>query len=78
MNEKPAEYHLRHRTPFTDTWSGPPDYARNCARGESRRRFDYHHFKDKAELIFEVVETRVRETKNLMLNLPLELGKAHS
>lgn len=35
----------------------------------------YHHFKDKAELIFEVVETRVRETKNLMLNLPLELGK---
>lgn len=36
----------------------------------------YHHFKDKAELIFEVVETRVRETKNLMLNLPLELGKS--
>jgi AcrR family transcriptional regulator len=36
----------------------------------------YHHFKDKAELIFEVVETRVRDTKNLMLNLPLELGKS--
>jgi AcrR family transcriptional regulator len=36
----------------------------------------YHHFKDKAELIFEVVATRVRETKNLMLNLPLELGKS--
>jgi AcrR family transcriptional regulator len=36
----------------------------------------YHHFKDKAELIFEVVETRVRETKNLMQNLPLELGKS--
>lgn len=35
----------------------------------------YHHFKDKAELIFEVVETRVRETKNLMKNLPLEVGK---
>lgn len=36
----------------------------------------YHHFKDKAELIFEVVETRVRETKNLMQNLPLEVGKS--
>jgi AcrR family transcriptional regulator len=35
----------------------------------------YHHFKDKAELIFEVVETRVRETKNVMQNLPLEVGK---
>jgi AcrR family transcriptional regulator len=35
----------------------------------------YHHFKDKAELIFEVIETRVRETKNLMQNLPLEVGK---
>jgi AcrR family transcriptional regulator len=35
----------------------------------------YHHFKDKAELIFEVVETRVRETRNLMQNLPLEIGK---
>lgn len=36
----------------------------------------YHHFKDKAELIFEVVETRVRETKNIMRNLPLEVGKS--
>ena len=36
----------------------------------------YHHFKDKAELIFEVVETRVRETKNIMQNLPLEVGKS--
>jgi AcrR family transcriptional regulator len=36
----------------------------------------YHYFKDKAELIFEVVETRVRETKNLMQNLPLQLGKS--
>lgn len=35
----------------------------------------YHHFKDKAELIFEVIETRVRETRNYMQNLPLEVGK---
>lgn len=34
----------------------------------------YHHFKDKAELIYEVVETRVRETKNIMQNLPLQVG----
>jgi AcrR family transcriptional regulator len=34
----------------------------------------YHHFKDKAELIHEVVETRVRETKNIMQNLPLQVG----
>ena len=34
----------------------------------------YHHFKDKAELIYEVVETRVSETKNLMQNLPLQVG----
>lgn len=36
----------------------------------------YHYFKDKAELIFEVIETRVRETKNYMQNLPLEVGKS--
>lgn len=36
----------------------------------------YHHFKDKAELIFEVIETRVRETKNHMQKLPLEVGKS--
>lgn len=36
----------------------------------------YHHFKDKAELIFEVVQTRVRETQNIMMNLPLEVGKS--
>ena len=36
----------------------------------------YHHFKDKAELIFEVVETRVRESKDIMQNLPLEVGKS--
>ena len=36
----------------------------------------YHHFKDKAKLIFEVVETRVRETKNIMQSLPLEVGKS--
>jgi AcrR family transcriptional regulator len=35
----------------------------------------YHHFRDKAELIFEVIETRVRETRNYMQNLPLEVGK---
>jgi len=35
----------------------------------------YHHFKDKAELIFEVVQNRVQEAKNLMQNLPLEIGK---
>jgi AcrR family transcriptional regulator len=35
----------------------------------------YHHFKDKVELIFEVIETRVRETRNYMQNLPLEVGK---
>ena len=35
----------------------------------------YHHFKDKAELIHEVVETRVRETKNIMQNLPLQVGR---
>ena len=34
----------------------------------------YHHFKDKAELIYEVVETRVREAKNIMQNLPLQVG----
>jgi len=36
----------------------------------------YHHFKDKAELIFEVISARVRETKNHMQNLPLEVGKS--
>ena len=35
----------------------------------------YHHFKDKAELIFEVILIRVRETKYVMQNLPLEVGK---
>ena len=35
----------------------------------------YHHFKDKAELIFEVILIRVRETKDVMQNLPLEVGK---
>lgn len=35
----------------------------------------YHHFKDKAELIFEVVQNRMQEAKNLMQNLPLEVGK---
>jgi AcrR family transcriptional regulator len=34
----------------------------------------YHHFKDKAELIFEAVQTRFGETKNLLQNLPLQVG----
>lgn len=34
----------------------------------------YHHFKDKADLIHEVVETRMRETINLLQNLPLQVG----
>ncbi len=34
----------------------------------------YHHFKDKAELIYEVVETRVRKAKDIMQNLPLQVG----
>ena len=34
----------------------------------------YHHFKDKAELIFSVVETRVSETRYLLQNLPLAVG----
>jgi len=36
----------------------------------------YHHFKDKAELIFEVIAARMRETKNYLQNLPLEVGKS--
>ncbi len=35
----------------------------------------YHHFKDKAELIFESILIRVGETKDVMQNLPLEVGK---
>jgi AcrR family transcriptional regulator len=34
----------------------------------------YHHFKDKAELIYEVVSERFNETKNLLQNLPLQVG----
>jgi AcrR family transcriptional regulator len=34
----------------------------------------YHHFKDKAELIYDVVETLVSETKDLLQNLPLRVG----
>lgn len=34
----------------------------------------YHHFKDKVELVHEAVERRVAETKNLLQNLPLQVG----
>ncbi len=34
----------------------------------------YHHFKDKAELIYSAVESRFSETKNLLQNLPLQVG----
>ncbi len=35
----------------------------------------YHHFKDKAELVFEVVQTMMVETKNVLQNFPLQVGK---
>lgn len=34
----------------------------------------YHHFKDKAELILEVVEQRVHDVRNVLQNLPLKVG----
>ncbi|MEN6621910.1 MAG: TetR/AcrR family transcriptional regulator [Smithella sp.] len=34
----------------------------------------YQHFKDKAELVFAVVEQRMNETKNLLDKLPLQVG----
>jgi len=34
----------------------------------------YHHFKDKAELILEVVEQRLHDTKNVLQTLPLRVG----
>jgi len=34
----------------------------------------YHHFKDKAELIYKVVELRVSEATNLLQKLPLQVG----
>lgn len=34
----------------------------------------YHHFKDKAELIHEVVEQRVHAVKNVLQHLPLKVG----
>jgi len=34
----------------------------------------YHHFKDKAELVFAVVEQRMHGAKNLLEKLPLQLG----
>jgi AcrR family transcriptional regulator len=34
----------------------------------------YHHFKDKAELIHEVVEQRMHDVKNVLQSLPLQVG----
>lgn len=34
----------------------------------------YHHFKDKAELIHEVVERRLYNARNVLQNLPLQVG----
>ena len=34
----------------------------------------YHHFKDKAELIHEVVEQRLHDAKNVLQTLPLRVG----
>jgi len=34
----------------------------------------YHHFKDKAELVFAVVEQCMHSTKNLLDKLPLQVG----
>ncbi len=34
----------------------------------------YHHFKDKAELVFAVVEQRMNDAKNLLDKLPLQVG----
>jgi AcrR family transcriptional regulator len=34
----------------------------------------YHHFKDKAELIYEVVEQLMLDAKNVLQNLPLQVG----
>ena len=34
----------------------------------------YHHFKDKAELMYEVVEQRMHDAKNVLQSLPLQVG----
>ena len=34
----------------------------------------YHHFKDKAELIYEVVEQLMLDAKNVLQSLPLQVG----
>jgi AcrR family transcriptional regulator len=34
----------------------------------------YHHFKDKAELIYEVVEQIMLDAKNVLQSLPLQVG----
>lgn len=49
--------------------------TRDIARGAGvAEGLIYHHFKDKAELIFEVVLERVRDTKDVLQNLPLKVG----
>jgi AcrR family transcriptional regulator len=34
----------------------------------------YHHFKDKAELIHEVVDQRMHDARNVLQSLPLQVG----
>jgi AcrR family transcriptional regulator len=34
----------------------------------------YHHFKDKAELMYEVVEQRMHDAKNVLQSLPPQVG----
>jgi len=34
----------------------------------------YHHFKDKAELVHDVVEQRMHDVKNVLQSLPLQVG----
>jgi AcrR family transcriptional regulator len=49
--------------------------TRNIAReAKVAEGLIYHHFKDKAELIHEVVEQRLYDTKNVLQSLPLQVG----
>jgi AcrR family transcriptional regulator len=50
--------------------------TRNIARGAGvAEGLIYHHFKDKAELIHEVVEQRLYDAKNVLQSLPLQVGQ---